>query len=147
MNKYKEIAIAKFNEGFNCSQSVLFPFANMFNLNEETALKISCGFGAGMGRQQETCGAVTAAYMLIGLKYGKSRSDEEELKEKTYLKVCEFTKKFCQKHKTIKCSELLVGCDFVSLEGKKRFKNESLKEKVCVLCVGDSVDILKEILN
>jgi C_GCAxxG_C_C family probable redox protein len=89
-----------------------------FKLDEETALKISCGFGAGMGRAQETCGAVTGAYMVIGLKYGKD-------KEKIYSKVREFTEKFKTKYKTTNCKVLLDGCDFLTEEGQKRFKEES----------------------
>ncbi len=146
INNYEEIAVNKFKEGFNCSQSVLFAFANTFNLDEKTALKISCGFGAGMGRHQETCGAVTGAYMVIGLKYGKSSKDEEHLKEKTYSKIREFTKVFKEKYKTTNCKILLNGCDLLTEEGKKRFKKESLTEKICTSYVRDSVKILNDIL-
>jgi C_GCAxxG_C_C family probable redox protein len=41
------------------------------------ALKIASGFGGGMGRLAETCGAVTGAFMVLGLKYGSAASDRE----------------------------------------------------------------------
>ncbi len=68
MDKEKK-GIDCFKNGFNCSQSVLTAFAGDFDLDEVTALKVAGGFGAGMGRLMETCGAVSGAYMVLGLKY------------------------------------------------------------------------------
>lgn len=48
-----------FSEGFNCAQSVFVPFAEEYGLRSEDGNRISSSFGAGMGRTQETCGAVT----------------------------------------------------------------------------------------
>lgn len=142
----EEIAVSKFKKGFNCSQSVLFAFAKNLNLDEGTALNISSGFGAGMGRMQEICGAVTGAFMVIGLKYGKSGGSADALKEKIYSKVREFAKLFQEKHTTVNCRLLLNGCDLLTDEGRNRYNNESLKDKVCELCVRDSIKILNRIL-
>ena len=60
-------AVACFNNGFNCAQAIFTAYCDELGLDEETALKIACGFGAGMGRLQETCGAVSGAYLAIGL--------------------------------------------------------------------------------
>jgi hypothetical protein len=46
-----EQAVLKFAEGYNCAQSVLFSFCDDLNLDKDKALKIACGFGAGMGRK------------------------------------------------------------------------------------------------
>jgi C_GCAxxG_C_C family probable redox protein len=54
-----DIAVQKFTSGYNCAQSVLSSFSNDLGLDENTPLKIACGFGAGMGRKQEVCGAVS----------------------------------------------------------------------------------------
>src|SRR4030042_5812413 len=109
MNK-EQTGVDYFRNGFNCSQSVLISFAKDFNLDEITALKLSCGFGAGMGRLMETCGAVSGAYMVLGLKYGKHKKEDDQSKDKTYSLVREFDKKFREKLKTTKCGELL-NCD------------------------------------
>ena len=61
-------ALSTFDSGFNCSQSVLTAFCNEFGLHDEPAFRIACGFGGGMGRMAKTCGAVTGAFMVIGLK-------------------------------------------------------------------------------
>ncbi len=60
MNSTAETASEKFLSGFNCAQSVLWTFAPRLGLDPDTALKIACGFGAGMGRREEVCGAVPA---------------------------------------------------------------------------------------
>ena len=60
-----EIAVKTFRDGFNCSQSVLSTYAKYYNLPIELALKIACGFGAGLGREQEVCGNVSGAIMVF----------------------------------------------------------------------------------
>lgn len=57
--------------GNNCAQSVLLSFAKDFGFSKELALKVSAGFGGGMGRVQGTCGAVTGAIMVLGIMKGK----------------------------------------------------------------------------
>ena len=68
MSAKSEQAVRKFRKGFNCSQAVLSVYAEEFGLCRETALKIACGYGGGMGRMALTCGAVTGAFMVIGLR-------------------------------------------------------------------------------
>jgi len=63
--KKEDIAKSTFNNGYNCAQSVLTPFANQMGIDVSSTMKLASGFGAGMGRLQETCGAVTGAYMVI----------------------------------------------------------------------------------
>ena len=73
--KKSEKAVEYFRNKFNCSQSVLTVFSNEYGLSENDCLKMACAFGGGMGRQQQTCGAVTGALMALGLKYGKGIND------------------------------------------------------------------------
>jgi len=84
-----ETALFRFAVGFNCSQSVLSAYAEHFGFDEETAMKISSGFGGGMGRMADTCGAVTGAYMVLGLKYGQN-SPDQEAKEGIYAWIKDF---------------------------------------------------------
>jgi Putative redox-active protein (C_GCAxxG_C_C) len=40
-----------FKKGYNCAQAVLYGFSKESGLTDETALKISSGLEAGMGRK------------------------------------------------------------------------------------------------
>jgi C_GCAxxG_C_C family probable redox protein len=145
MNKAQK-AVHTFKNGFNCSQSVLSAFSMDYGLDDALALKISCGFGAGMGRLQETCGAVTGAYMVIGLKFGKSKKNEDNLKEKTYSLVKKFSEEFEKINKSTNCCKLL-NCNLNSDEGRNIFKTMNLSKNICEKCVNDAVIILEKILN
>jgi len=107
-------ALEYHKKGFNCVQSVFVVFSKEHGIPEIQALKVAGGFGSGMGRLQGTCGAVTGAFMAIGLKHGKSLGDEgNEKREKTYELVRTFDKKFREQFKTTSCKELL-GCDMMT---------------------------------
>lgn len=90
--KKEELAISYFQNGFNCAQSVLSSYKDEINLPEEILLKVASGFGAGMGRLQETCGAISGAYMVLGLKYGQYKKEDKEANQKTYALVREFVR-------------------------------------------------------
>ena len=57
----------KHTRGYNCAQIVLCSYAEELGIDEETLFRISEGFGAGMGGMMQTCGAVTAMFMALGL--------------------------------------------------------------------------------
>jgi C_GCAxxG_C_C family probable redox protein len=84
-------AVAKIKSKFNCAQAILSTYAPKYGLDADTALKIATGFGGGMARFGRTCGAVSGAYMTIGLKYGMGSEDNTELKENTYEIIREFS--------------------------------------------------------
>ena len=138
-------ALDYFRDGFNCAQSVFTVFAKEKNIDESTALKIACGFGGGMGRLQATCGAVTGAYMAIGLNHGKSLDDDgNEKREKTYSLVKTFDSEFKKIFSTTSCRELMQ-CDLNTEAGKKFATEHNLAEKVCERCVMEAVKIVEKI--
>ena len=106
MNR-KEQAEASFKEGFSCSQAVLAAFSDEFRIPRETALRISQGFGGGMARMAETCGALTGAFMVIGLKHGRTRAEDDAAKEKTYALCHELVRRFRARHGSLLCRDLL----------------------------------------
>lgn len=145
MNKKIEDAISIFNEGFNCSQSVFCAFAVDMGVDRDTALKAAQAFGGGMGLMGETCGAVTGAFMVIGLKYGRTSVNDDEAKRKTNALVKEFVEKFKARNDTIICRELL-GCNIGTPRGNRIAKDKELFSTVCPGFVRDAVNILEEIL-
>lgn len=93
-------ATAKFEEGYNCAQAVLYAFREDLQLDENDALKLACGFGAGMGRKEEVCGAVTGAILALGCKYGRGVHDDPAATELTYTKTRELMDAFAGQHST-----------------------------------------------
>jgi len=138
-------ALSTFDNGFNCSQSVLAAFCNEFGLHDEAALRLACAFGGGMGRMAKTCGAVTGAFMVIGLKYGQRASDDKAAKEKTYTIVREFADLFAKEYGSLECRELL-NCDINTPQGLKTANEKDLFKTICPKCVESAVRILEEIL-
>jgi C_GCAxxG_C_C family probable redox protein len=136
-----ETALSRFEEGFNCSQAVVSVFAGDLGLDEEAALRIAAGFGGGMGRMAETCGAVTGAIMVLGLRHGTATTDRES-KERTYQQVAEFVRRFKARNGTVICRELL-GCDLSTPEGLQRAYDENLFTTLCPKFVQDAVEVLE----
>lgn len=144
MNKV-ETAISCFKEGFSCSQAVLSAYSDMHGLNRELALKISQPFGGGIAHMGEICGAVTGAFLVIGLKHGRIKAEDIEAKEKTYELVLEFVKRFKSLHGSINCTELL-GYDLGSPEGMKLAEEKELFTTVCPKLVQNAAEIIEQIL-
>jgi C_GCAxxG_C_C family probable redox protein len=140
-----EQAVNRFNSGFNCSQSVFSAFSEDLGLETEKAFKIATAFGGGMGHTGETCGAVTGAFMAIGLKYGKTEASDNPAKEKTYSLVTEFSRRFKDIYGSVRCTELL-GHDLGTREGMESARKKDLFNTLCVDFVKNAVRILEQIL-
>jgi C_GCAxxG_C_C family probable redox protein len=144
--KKSDRALSALKNGFNCAQSVFSTFAPGLGLDEGKAGKIACAFGGGLARKGDTCGAVTGAFMALGLKYGSSRPQDKEIKEQSYQIAREFVRRFKERNGTTVCRELL-GCDIGTPEGYERAKQQDLFQTVCTKLVKDSVEILEEMLS
>ncbi|MCQ2231848.1 MAG: C-GCAxxG-C-C family protein [Paludibacteraceae bacterium] len=109
MNNEERVERAKelFKSGFNCSQSVVAAFADLYGLTEEQALKVSASFGGGIGRMRETCGAACGIFLLAGLKYGTTDPKNAEGKGENYRIVQELAKDFIEANGFLKCRDLL----------------------------------------
>ncbi len=138
-------ALALFKEGFSCSQAVLAAYAECFGLSRNLALRIAQPFGGGIAKSGDWCGAVTGAFLVIGLKYGRVRADDAAAKDKTYALVQEFVRLFKEKHGTARCNELL-GCDIGTAAGQKEIEDKKLHQTVCEGLIRDAADILDRIL-
>lgn len=144
MNRAED-AVSLFKEGFNCSQSVFASHASQFGLNRELCLRIATSFGGGMARMGKTCGAVTGAFMVIGLKYGRVSAQDEQTRDKNYGIVREFIKRFEAQNASIVCRELL-DCDISTPEGLKLAQDNKLFENVCPKFVRDAAEIVAKLI-
>lgn len=135
-----------FLSGNNCAQAVLLSFAEDFRYSKELALKLAAGFGGGMGKMQETCGALTGAMMVLGIINGEGVNNNDDLKANAYAAVRELTSRFKERYDSTQCKDL-TGCDFSTAEGAEKFKDGKIMELVCADCVAEAVMILEQIAS
>ena len=102
-----ERAAALFYEGYNCSQSVFGALAPYFDMDFETALRVSASFGGGMGRLRHVCGAVSGAFMAIGMYNGCTDPKDRAGKTANYALVRKFAEDFTSVRGSIVCREIL----------------------------------------
>lgn len=141
-----ELAVSCFKSGFNCSQAILSTYAESFGLHREVALKLAAGFGGGMGRMAGTCGAVTGAFMVLGLRHGPVEAEDQNARETVYERVREFAKRFETRRGTTVCRDL-IHCDISTADGLAAAREQQLFATVCPEFVRDAAEILEEMLN
>ncbi len=109
MNKEERIRRAEelFMQGFNCCQSVVAAYADLYGYTEEQALRMSAGFGAGIGRMRMSCGAFNALALLAGLDCGSVIPGDREGKSYNYKVVQDLAAQFKEQHGSLICAELL----------------------------------------
>lgn len=100
-------AVELFKQGYNCSQSVVAAFADMYGFTREQALKIAASFGGGIGRMRETCGAACGLFILAGLETGATEGADREGKAANYALVQQLAKEFKKRNGALKCADLL----------------------------------------
>ena len=140
----QEIAVKNF-ETMNCNQSVLATYGSQFGISNELSFTLGLSFGGGMGKQGKTCGAVTGAYIVIGLWSAKQTNDLQEQKNIAALKVQEFNKLFVKDFASIECKSLLEY-DMTIKEEAEKINELGLFDTVCPKLVAASTKILDKIL-
>lgn len=125
---------------YNCAQTIFSLFSGDLGMDKELALKIASGFGSGMNKG-ETCGAVTGAYMVIGLKSGHTSSDPED-KSRTAGLIGKFNSFFLEKHGSLKCKELL-GFDISDPDEKQKAREAGVFQSHCPEFLKTAASILE----
>jgi C_GCAxxG_C_C family probable redox protein len=139
-----EEADSYFKNGYNCAQALLGTFGPRYGLERGTGFKIAAAFNSGMG-MGDTCGAVTGALMVIGLRYSNHKTGIFS-RDKTEAFAQEFVTRFKARNKATACRDLL-GCDIGTPEGRKVAKQEKHFKKRCPQFVRDAAEILDELLK
>ena len=144
MSERTDKAVELFKSGFNCSQSVFAAYADLFGMDTDTALKVSAGLGGGVGRSREVCGAVSAAAMLVGMKYGAMDGEDSEAKQRTYAVVQQVIAEFRKTNPSIVCRELLGLKENENSNPEPEKRTEHYyKKRPCVKLVEDSARALE----
>jgi len=116
--------------GYNCAQAVACAYSEKLGLDEKILYQLSSGLGVGMGSMEGSCGAVTAAAMVIGMlaqKKGLSNRDSLRLSR-------QLTNDFEEKNQALTCKTL-----------KGRDTGNVLRD--CGGCVSDSAKLLEKMID
>ena len=143
----REMAMANFYEGYNCSQSIVLAFADLIPIEKTTLLKMSSSFGGGMGRLREVCGSVTGMFMIAGILYGYGGPETGQVKADHYARIQELARRFEETHGSIVCREMLglsVRHDVPVPEARTQ---EYYKKRPCPEIIGDAADLLEQYIK
>ncbi len=131
-----------FESGYNCSQSVFCAFCEDFGIDFETGLKLSSSFGGGMGRLREVCGAVSAMFMIAGLKFGYTLQNDVEKKSEHYKLIQNLADEFARKNGSFICREL-IGEDRNGFVPEMRTE-KYYQKRPCAELVASAEKIIRE---
>ena len=135
-----------FLKRFTCSAAVFSAFSPDLGLDPDTAKKIACGFGAGISKTGNMCGAVSGAIMVIGLKHGKCVEGDDAATEKTRALVQRFIREFTEKNGSVNCTDLL-GYDLSRPEEYAAAQESGIFLEKCPVLVRDAAEILEKLLT
>jgi C_GCAxxG_C_C family probable redox protein len=142
-DKAKEL----FEGGCNCCQAVFCAFLEETNLTEDEALRLSAGFGGGLGRMREVCGAVSGMSMIAGFLSPSPSNNDPEAKRRNYALVQHLAEEFRSQNGSIVCRTLLgLECSKESPEPSPRTE-EYYKKRPCAELVGDAARIIANYIN
>ena len=121
--------------GYNCAQAVACAYCDLVGVDTKAALCAMEGFGAGMGGLQATCGAVSGAVYLAGMKNADGNVEAPRSKGRTYQLSKAIIDAFLEKNGTIICKEL-----------KAKDPVTSAQRRSCADCIMDAAAIAEEVL-
>ena len=138
----RERAEELFKSGYNCAQAVIGAFCDDLGLDFDTTMKLSEGFGGGIGRMRLTCGAVSGMVMVAGMMLSRGEK-EGDTRMEVYGKVQELAEKFKEMNGSIVCAELLG--ENTNTNPKPDTRTDAYyKKRPCVELVKDAVKIVEE---
>lgn len=135
IEKYGKKSLDNFTAGYNCCQSVLLAFSDELGMDETTLAKLASGFGAGMGKLREVCGAVSGMFMVASLLKGYDSPTAKTEKVETYALIHSLADEFKSRcGGSIICRELLGLSDDGNVVPSERTKEYYQKRPCGELC-------------
>ena len=142
MEERIQLAVQLFKEGYNCSQSVVAAFADLYGIDRLTALRMSASFGGGIGRMRMTCGAACGLFLLVGLETGAVEGDDRTGKSANYEAVQGVAREFESENGSLICSELLGLASHTPISSQAEARTESYyKKRPCAMMVENAARI------
>ncbi|MEE1196923.1 MAG: C-GCAxxG-C-C family protein [Lachnospiraceae bacterium] len=128
-----EETIMRHDKGYNCAQAVACTYADLVGLDEETMFKVTEALGLGGGCMEGTCGAVSGACTLAGMKNSTGCLEKPNSKASSYKLSKEITTRFKSMNGSVICKDLKgveTGCMLRS----------------CPDCIRDAAKLAEEVL-
>lgn len=133
-----------FMKGYNCAQSVFITYADLFGIDKETALKLSCPMGGGMGRMREVCGTVSSMSLLGGLLIGNTDPENQDAKTASYELTRRMADTFAEVNGTIICREILGILEREESAAPSERTAEYYASRPCARIVRSAAEILEK---
>lgn len=143
-----EYAAELFLNGANCAQAVAGAFASELGMSEKEAFKLASGFGGGVGRLREICGAASGVVLVMNHLYGNDDISDKDAKDQHYARVQSVLREFEKINGSLICRVLL------ELDEKTPVKPESeqrtagyYQQRPCVNLVKSAAKLLEEYIE
>jgi len=140
-----KLAQSYVDQHFLCSESCLLTLAKVQGVESPLIPRIATGFGAGIGRSGETCGAVTGAVLGLGIKYGRDKVGPIQ-DWRPYWYATEFLERFKQEHGELTCPGLLE-LDIAKSADYEEYSRRNLWVNKCTKYILEATSIAWDILN
>lgn len=147
LNARIERACRYFKEGYNCSQSVVAAFADLYGFTKEQSLLMSASFGGGIGRMRQTCGTACGMFLLVGLDCGATEGSDRVGKSNNYAQVQRLAEEFKSQTGSLICADLLgLKNPVITPQAEKR-TTEYYKKRPCPIMVKTAATIFANYLR
>ena len=84
MESRAEKSVERMKKGYNCAQAVACTYCDLVGIDEVTMFKLTEALGHGMGNMEGTCGAISGAVLLAGMKGSTGNIEKPESKQTSY---------------------------------------------------------------
>jgi len=138
-------AVNNFYNDYACSQAIFTEYCELFDLDRKTAVKIASGFAGGM-YMGGVCGALSGAYMVLGLQFGTQDCQTPPGRKHVREAVKAFSQEFEKINGAVSCKHLL-GCDISTAEGLQMAKEQNLFRTTCPDFVRNAAELLEIFLE
>lgn len=142
-----QLAKDKFLKGYTCAQAVFCAFCPEMGIDEQTACLLTSSFGGGMGKLRLVCGALSGAFMALGVLYGDYQPGDNLGKSAHYERVREIGHEFEKRNGSMICAEILAANKIAAnMERPPEERSESYyqQRKGCIDSIVSAAEILEE---
>jgi C_GCAxxG_C_C family probable redox protein len=129
-----------------CSESVLLALAVAQGAKSPLIPRIATGFGAGVGRRGELCGALAGAVMGLGIKYGRDEGGFPQEGKRPYWFASELLDRFDDEHGKVRCFDLL-GLDLTTEKGTDEYNRLGHWERTCRGFIREATGLAYDMLS